>query len=134
MLQNIIASFVDLFQRLFRQDLLVASLFRNFLLAERILRSYDCTPVSCPKLPPTYQVNFTQKLCSLNQDKSVLLYIPFVCIFLASYVASLGHGTRFMLGAVANSSGKRGSLRTLVVLRGSAHGVSSMAHLRIAKS
>ncbi|XP_063991237.1 regulatory-associated protein of mTOR isoform X1 [Diachasmimorpha longicaudata] len=45
----------DLFQRLFRQDLLVASLFRNFLLAERILRSYDCTPVSCPKLPATYQ-------------------------------------------------------------------------------
>ncbi|XP_012221005.1 regulatory-associated protein of mTOR isoform X2 [Linepithema humile] len=45
----------DLFQRLFRQDLLVASLFRNFLLAERILRSYDCTPVSSPKLPPTYQ-------------------------------------------------------------------------------
>lgn len=49
--------FVDLFQRLFRQDLLVASLFRNFLLAERILRSYDCTPVSSPKLPSTYQVN-----------------------------------------------------------------------------
>jgi len=47
---------IDLFQRLFRQDLLVASLFRNFLLAERILRSYDCTPVSSPKLPPTYQV------------------------------------------------------------------------------
>ncbi|XP_051171170.1 regulatory-associated protein of mTOR isoform X1 [Leptopilina boulardi] len=45
----------ELFQRLFRQDLLVASLFRNFLLAERILRSYDCTPVSCPKLPPTFQ-------------------------------------------------------------------------------
>lgn len=45
----------DLFQRLFRQDLLVASLFRNFLLAERILRSHDCTPVSSPELPPTYQ-------------------------------------------------------------------------------
>ncbi|XP_058791281.1 regulatory-associated protein of mTOR isoform X2 [Phymastichus coffea] len=45
----------DLFQRLFRQDLLVASLFRNFLLAERILCSYDCTPVSYPNLPPTYQ-------------------------------------------------------------------------------
>ncbi|CAL8124186.1 unnamed protein product [Orchesella dallaii] len=42
-----------LFQKLFRQDLLVASLFRNFLLAERIMRSYDCTPVSSPKLPPT---------------------------------------------------------------------------------
>lgn len=45
----------DLFQKLFRQDLLVASLFRNFLLAERILRSYDCTPVSSPRLPQTHQ-------------------------------------------------------------------------------
>uniref|UniRef100_A0A8C4PIA7 Regulatory associated protein of MTOR complex 1 n=1 Tax=Equus asinus TaxID=9793 RepID=A0A8C4PIA7_EQUAS len=44
----------DLFQKLFRQDLLVASLFRNFLLAERIMRSYSCTPVSSPRLPPTY--------------------------------------------------------------------------------
>lgn len=33
----------------------MASLFRNFLLAERILRSYDCTPVSSPRLPHTHQ-------------------------------------------------------------------------------
>ncbi|KAL1368806.1 hypothetical protein AAHE18_02G148400 [Arachis hypogaea] len=45
----------DLFQRLFRQDLLVASLFRNFLLAERIMRSANCTPVSFPILPPSHQ-------------------------------------------------------------------------------
>ncbi|KAH8415303.1 hypothetical protein KR222_002726 [Zaprionus bogoriensis] len=45
----------ELFQRLFRQDLLVASLFRNFLLAERILRSHDCTPVSLPALPPCHR-------------------------------------------------------------------------------
>ncbi|GJQ81856.1 hypothetical protein Trydic_g9883 [Trypoxylus dichotomus] len=45
----------DLFQKLFRQDLLVASLFRNFLLAERIMRSCDCTPISDPPLPPTFQ-------------------------------------------------------------------------------
>lgn len=44
-----------LFQRLFRQDLLVASLMRNFLLAERIMRSHNCTPISHPSLPPTYQ-------------------------------------------------------------------------------
>lgn len=44
----------DLFQRLYRQDLLVASLFRNFLLGDRIMRTYDCTPVSHPKLPKTY--------------------------------------------------------------------------------
>ncbi|CAL8465312.1 g4847 [Coccomyxa elongata] len=45
----------SLFQRLFRQDLLVASLFRNFLLAERIMRAASCTPVSYPRLPPTHQ-------------------------------------------------------------------------------
>merc|ERR1719352_1924546 len=44
-----------LFQRLFRQDLLVASLFRNFLLAERVMRASNCAPVSCPAMPPTYQ-------------------------------------------------------------------------------
>lgn len=37
------------------QDLLVASLFRNFLLAERIMRAANCTPVSYPRLPPTHQ-------------------------------------------------------------------------------
>ena len=42
-----------LFQRLFRQDLLVASMFRNFLLADRILRSLNCTPTSYPPLPMT---------------------------------------------------------------------------------
>ncbi|KAL0537047.1 hypothetical protein IC582_026015 [Cucumis melo] len=45
----------DLFQRLFRQDLLVASLFRNFLLAEWIMRSANCSPISHPMLPPTHQ-------------------------------------------------------------------------------
>jgi len=44
-----------LFQKLFRQDLLVASLFRNFLLAERIMRAFGCMPLSYPTLPPTHQ-------------------------------------------------------------------------------
>jgi regulator-associated protein of mTOR len=48
----------ELFQTLFRQDLLVASLFRNFLLADRIMRSYDCTPQSSPALPPTFRHPF----------------------------------------------------------------------------
>lgn len=50
----------DLFQRLFRQDLLVASLFRNFLLAERIMRSYDCTPISSPQIPSGYRHHMWQ--------------------------------------------------------------------------
>ena len=45
----------DLFLRLFRQDLLVASLFRNFLFADRLMRHYGCVPISHPSLPPTYK-------------------------------------------------------------------------------
>lgn len=44
----------ELFKRLFRQDLMVASMFRNFLLAERIMRAYQCAPISTPKLPDTH--------------------------------------------------------------------------------
>lgn len=45
----------DLFRKLYRQDLLVASLSRNFLLAQRILKSLYCTASSIPSLPPTHQ-------------------------------------------------------------------------------
>lgn len=41
----------DLFLKLFRQDVLVASMFRNFLLACRVMKSSKCTPVSYPALP-----------------------------------------------------------------------------------
>jgi regulator-associated protein of mTOR len=44
----------DIFNRLFRQDLLVAALFRNFLLAQRIMQTYHCTPMSIPELPSTH--------------------------------------------------------------------------------
>lgn len=43
----------DIFTRLYRSDLLVASLFRNFLLAERIMKNYHCTPHTSPALPAT---------------------------------------------------------------------------------
>ncbi|RUS18731.1 hypothetical protein BC937DRAFT_88408 [Endogone sp. FLAS-F59071] len=51
---NVLQDQPELFKRLFRQDLMVASMFRNFLLAERILRSHQCAPMSMPKLPPTH--------------------------------------------------------------------------------
>eukprot|EP00002_Diphylleia_rotans_P019938 TRINITY_DN3858_c0_g2_i1.p1 TRINITY_DN3858_c0_g2~~TRINITY_DN3858_c0_g2_i1.p1 ORF type:complete len:1260 (+),score=219.57 TRINITY_DN3858_c0_g2_i1:53-3832(+) len=44
----------DLFQKLFRQDMLVASLLRNFLLAERVMRTFNCSPMCYPKIPSTY--------------------------------------------------------------------------------
>lgn len=43
-----------LFKKLFRQDLMVAALFRNFLLAERIMRANNCRPLSSPVLPETH--------------------------------------------------------------------------------
>ncbi|EGV66317.1 hypothetical protein CANTEDRAFT_119188 [Yamadazyma tenuis ATCC 10573] len=42
-----------IFKRLFRQDLMVAALFRNFLLAKRIMPLLNCNPISDPPLPET---------------------------------------------------------------------------------
>ncbi|KAK0703585.1 raptor N-terminal caspase like domain-containing protein [Lasiosphaeria miniovina] len=44
-----------LFRKFFRQDLMVAALFRNFLLAQRIMPVYNCHPQSFPELPNTRQ-------------------------------------------------------------------------------
>ncbi|KAI9817705.1 MAG: hypothetical protein M1832_004599 [Thelocarpon impressellum] len=44
-----------LFKKLFRQDLMVAALFRNFLLSQRIMRAHQCHPQSWPELPDTHQ-------------------------------------------------------------------------------
>ncbi|KPI37031.1 WD repeat-containing protein mip1 [Cyphellophora attinorum] len=43
-----------LFKKLFRQDLLVAALFRNFLLSDRIMRANHCHPQSSPPMPETH--------------------------------------------------------------------------------
>jgi regulatory associated protein of mTOR len=43
-----------LFKKLFRQDLMVAALFRNFLLAQRIMRVYHCHPQCYPEIPQTH--------------------------------------------------------------------------------
>ncbi|VEU19771.1 DEKNAAC100376 [Brettanomyces naardenensis] len=40
-----------LFKKLFRQDLMVAALFRNFLLAKKIMPLTGCHPISDPPLP-----------------------------------------------------------------------------------
>jgi regulatory associated protein of mTOR len=45
----------DVFRKFFRQDLMVAALFRNFLLAQRIMLVYGCHPQSYPALPNTHQ-------------------------------------------------------------------------------
>lgn len=39
------------FQRLYRHDLVLAALFRGFLLAERVMKRYNCTPISVPAIP-----------------------------------------------------------------------------------
>lgn len=43
----------DSFQKLFRQDLLLATLFRSFLLAQRVMSKFDVLPVSQPALKDT---------------------------------------------------------------------------------
>lgn len=44
----------ELFKSLYRQDLFLASMMRHFLLAQRIMRSFGCTPQSHPELPATH--------------------------------------------------------------------------------
>lgn len=39
---------------------MLASLFRNFLLAERIMKAYNCEPMSVPVLPPMHMHPFWQ--------------------------------------------------------------------------
>lgn len=41
----------DMFNQLFRHDLITAALFRNFLLAKKLMPIYNCHPVSYPNLP-----------------------------------------------------------------------------------
>jgi len=43
-----------LFKKLFRQDLMVAALFRNYLLAQRIMRVYHCNPQCHLEIPSTH--------------------------------------------------------------------------------
>ncbi|KAG6001375.1 hypothetical protein E4U21_004408 [Claviceps maximensis] len=45
----------ELFRKLFRQDLMVAALFRNLLMAQRIMNVYGCHPQSYPAMPDTHQ-------------------------------------------------------------------------------
>ncbi|CAJ2504370.1 Uu.00g117640.m01.CDS01 [Anthostomella pinea] len=45
----------DTFRKFFRQDLMVAALFRNFILAQRIMTVYGCHSQSSPELPDTHQ-------------------------------------------------------------------------------
>ena len=45
--------FRDIFTKLYRCDSLIASLSRNSLLSERIMKSYRCTPHSFPAFAPT---------------------------------------------------------------------------------
>ncbi|KAJ2557662.1 Target of rapamycin complex 1 subunit kog1, partial [Coemansia sp. RSA 1822] len=44
----------SLFHKLFREDATVASLFRNFILANRILRHYNMRPQSRPAIPASH--------------------------------------------------------------------------------
>ncbi|KAJ2321941.1 Target of rapamycin complex 1 subunit kog1, partial [Coemansia sp. Cherry 401B] len=45
----------ELFRRLFRHDVVVASLYRNFMLADRIMRFYGVHPQCRPEIPPTHK-------------------------------------------------------------------------------
>ncbi|XP_062167404.1 regulatory-associated protein of TOR 1 isoform X1 [Alnus glutinosa] len=95
----------DLFQKLFRQDLLVASLFRNFLLAERIMRAANCSPISYPMLPPTHlhhmwdawdmaaEICLSQLPSLIEDPNAEFLPSPFFTEQLTAFEVWLDHGS-----------------------------------------
>ncbi|PVU88164.1 hypothetical protein BB561_005997 [Smittium simulii] len=58
------------FKQLFRQDVMVASLCRNFILASRIMRYYGSHPVSYPNFPSTH-LHKQWEIWDLEIDKCV---------------------------------------------------------------
>lgn len=91
------------FHQLFRQDVVIKSLFRNYLLAEKLLREVGCTPVTYPPLPDTtyshymwdaWEIVMESIICQLpnllNSDMSVnslYTYVPttFFCDQLTAF-------------------------------------------------
>lgn len=59
----------SLFKKLFRLDLMVAALFRNFLLATRIMPHYGCHPISTPELPDSIANHPMWKSWDLAMDE-----------------------------------------------------------------
>ncbi|KAL3230968.1 Target of rapamycin complex 1 subunit KOG1 [Nakaseomyces bracarensis] len=58
-----------LFKKLFRHDLMIAALFRNFLLAKRIMPWYNCHPISDPELPDLVATHPMWKVWDLAMDE-----------------------------------------------------------------
>ncbi|SMN22722.1 similar to Saccharomyces cerevisiae YHR186C KOG1 Subunit of TORC1, a rapamycin-sensitive complex involved in growth control that contains Tor1p or Tor2p, Lst8p and Tco89p [Maudiozyma saulgeensis] len=59
----------SLFKKLFRHDLMIAALFRNFLLAKRIMPWYNCHPLSTPELPDSIANHEMWKSWDLAMDE-----------------------------------------------------------------
>ncbi|KAH7579871.1 Trp-Asp (WD) repeats profile [Nakaseomyces glabratus] len=58
-----------LFKKLFRHDLMIAALFRNFLLAKRIMPWYNCHPISDPELPDSVATHPMWDVWDLAMDE-----------------------------------------------------------------
>lgn len=58
-----------LFKKLFRHDLMIAALFRNFLLAKRLMPWYNCHPISDPELPDSIATHPLWKSWDLAIDE-----------------------------------------------------------------
>lgn len=86
-----------LFLRLFRQDFMVATLFRNYLLADRIMRYCGCVPLCNPPLPSTHDHPLWAQwdaavLSVISQLPSMLGYTAFDMQRLDAIGTGLGSG------------------------------------------
>ncbi|KAI5953449.1 KOG1 [Candida jiufengensis] len=95
-----------IFKRLFRQDLMVAALFRNFLLAKRIMPHLNCNPISDPPLPDIVKFHpmWDSWDLAIDQVLSQLLKTE------ESVPSSISQQPAITNGSMANGSTSNGSV------------------------
>ena len=103
-----------LFRRLFRQDVLLSALLRNFVLASRVMHTLHCSVVSHPPLPPMHDHplwevwDHTVDLCLAQRPPAPYSLTPFFTEQLSAFEHAVAHAA-----ACPPAPGDRGERRPL---------------------
>ena len=103
-----------LFRRLFRQDVLLSALLRNFVLASRVMHTLHCSVVSHPPLPPMHDHplwevwDHTVDLCLAQRPPAPYSLTPFFTEQLSAFELAVAHAA-----ACPPAPGDRGERRPL---------------------
>ena len=104
-----------LFRRLFRQDVLLSALLRNFVLASRVMHTLHCSVVSHPPLPPMHDHplwevwDHTVDLCLAQRPPAPYSLTPFFTEQLSAFELAVAHAAAARRRRATAASGGRSS-------------------------